>query len=80
MTSDLSMFHVVAHSQDGAPELNCSDHPGWWSDADGTNLPDVIRAAVAHFRDAHRVHVDGCACADRVLDQRCVPHLTMPSV
>ena len=77
MTSDLSMFHVVANTHDSAPELNCSDHPDWWADADGTNLPDVIKAAVDHFRDEHRVHVDRCMCADRVIDQRCIPQLTI---
>ncbi len=54
-------------------ELRCQDHPDWWADADGTNLPDVLKAAVDHLREDHREHVAGCACRDRVVDQRCYP-------
>ncbi len=58
-------------------ELRCQDHPDWWFDADGTNLPDVIKAAVDHLKEDHRDHVDGCACGDRVRDGRCFPPINL---
>jgi hypothetical protein len=69
---DLSLIYTTTDEHEGA-ELRCQEHPEWWSDADGTNLPDVIKAAEGHVRDEHRAHVSGCMCGDRVTDQRCIP-------
>jgi hypothetical protein len=69
---DLSLIYTTTDDHEGA-ELRCQEHPEWWADVDGTNLPDVIKAAEAHVIDEHRVHVDGCMCGNRVTDQRCLP-------
>jgi len=72
--ADLASIYITADSQDNGAELGCTDHPEWWADADGTSLPDVIRSAIEHFRDEHRVHVDTCACqGTQVIDARCIP-------
>ena len=74
--ADLRMIYIAANPHDQAPELHCSDHPDWWTDADGTDLPTVIRHATDHFRDEHRVHVTDCMCrGTQVTDQRCIPHI-----
>jgi hypothetical protein len=70
---DLSAIYTTACVVEASAELRCQDHPDWWADADGTNLPDLIEAAGEHVRWEHRVHVEGCMCRDRVLDQRCIP-------
>jgi hypothetical protein len=70
------MIYITATADptDNGAELRCTDHPKWWADADGTNLPDAIRSATDHFRDEHRVHVDACVCrGTQVIDQRCIP-------
>ena len=74
MNGLLTSLYIAANEHDAAPELRCSDHPDWWGDADGTNLPDVIRTARDHIRDDHRVHVSACMCrGTQVIDQRCIP-------
>lgn len=72
--ADLSMIYITADVTDALAELRCSDHPEWWTDADGTSLPTAVRSAIDHFRDEHRVHVTDCLCRDRVSDSRCIPH------
>lgn len=72
--AELSMIYITADVAASSAELRCTDHPKWWADADGTNLPDAVRSAVAHFHADHRVHVTGCLCRDRVTDGRCLPH------
>lgn len=73
MTIDLSLIYATTDQHEGA-ELACQEHPDWWADADGTNLPDLIKAAQEHVREEHRVHVESCHCRDnRVIDQRCIP-------
>lgn len=69
---DLSPIYTTTYEHEGA-ELRCQEHLDWWSDADGTSVPDVIKAAESHVRDKHRVHVTDCACGDRVIDQQCIP-------
>ncbi len=80
MTTVLDLFIVVANEHDEAPELRCDDHPDWWADADAERLPTVIRRAVEHLRDAHRTHVDKCACRERVSDSRCMPRIDLLGV
>lgn len=60
-----------------AAELRCTDHPKWWADADGTGIIQAVQQAVAHLRDEHRTHVQGCACRARVTDSRCLPRLSV---
>jgi hypothetical protein len=78
----LSMIYTTTGEKpfDMGAEIRCQDHPDWWSDADGTNLPDVIKAAVEHLKESHREHVDGCLCGDRVRDQRCFPQINLAAV
>ncbi len=65
----------------GAAALCCQEHPDWYFDADGTNLPDVIKAAVEHLNDDHREHVTGCLCnGPQVLDTRCRPRLNLAAL
>jgi hypothetical protein len=73
---DLSLIYTTTGEKpfEMGAELRCQEHPEWWSDADGTNLPDVIKAAQEHVREEHRAHVDGCMCrGNQVIDQRCIP-------
>lgn len=71
---DLTPIYVTADTQDAGAGLRCTDHPEWWTDADGTAIPTVIRKATDHIRDDHRTHVVRCMCqGTRVIDQRCVP-------
>jgi hypothetical protein len=71
---DLSLIYATTDDQHEGAELRCQEHPEWWADADGTNLPDLIKAAQEHIREEHRVHVDGCMCrGTQVIDQRCIP-------
>lgn len=73
--ADLSAIYITTVGNgDVAAELRCIEHPKWWADADGTDLPTAIRRAISHFSDEHRVHVTGCMCRDRVTDGRCLPH------
>lgn len=72
MPVDLSRVYTSTDKDMGA-ELKCLDHPDWYADIDGTNLPDVITAGTEHARWEHREHVDNCMCdGNRVLDTRCV--------
>ncbi len=72
MIDHLRPIYLAVNTEAEVTDLRCSDHPDWWGDGDG-ELPDVIRRANAHLYDAHRVHVDGCMCRDRVTDGRCLP-------
>jgi hypothetical protein len=75
---DLTMIYITADPQDGAAELRCTDHPEWWADADGTDLPSAVRTARGHFRDEHRAHVTDCMCSGtQVIDQRCIPDVAV---
>lgn len=77
--AELAMVYITTDLQDNGAELRCTDHPDWWADADGTDLPSAIRRATDHFRDEHRVHVDGCMCRGaQVIDQRCIPTARCP--
>jgi hypothetical protein len=68
------MIYITADPHGPSAELRCTDHPEWWADADGKDLPSAVRTANDHFRDEHRVHVAGCMCrGTQVMDQRCVP-------
>jgi hypothetical protein len=70
---DLGAIYATIDER-GAAELRCQEHPQWWADADGTSLPDLVKAATDHFRDEHRVHVDDCLCqGTQVIDRRCIP-------
>jgi hypothetical protein len=72
--ADLATIYITANPKGAAAELRCTNHPEWWSDADGTNLPDAVRNATDHVRDDHHIHVDGCMCRwAQVIDQRCIP-------
>lgn len=68
------MIYITADPHDNGAELRCTDHPEWWSDADGTDLPTAVRNAGEHFRDEHREHVSDCVCrGTQAIDQRCIP-------
>lgn len=72
----LDCFFIAGNAEnDNAPELNCHEHDDWYADADAESLPTIMRRAADHVREDHRVHVDGCACRERVIDMRCVPHI-----
>ncbi len=72
-----ALAQIYTTSALAGAEVHCKEHRDWWVDADGTNLPDVIRAAVDHLREDHREPVDGCACRDRVYDTRCFPPINL---
>lgn len=77
----MSALGLIYTTSDGeAAEIRCHEHPEWWADADGTDLPGLIKAAVQHLRDDHRKHKRDCLCADRVIDQRCVPRIDWAEV
>lgn len=77
----LDCFFIAGNVENNnAPELNCHDHDDWYADADAESLPTIMRRAVEHVREAHRVHVKDCACRARVTDMRCVPHIDWMSM
>ncbi len=68
---DLTTVYIT---NDAGAELRCTDHPQWWADADGMDLPTATREAANHIREEHRVHVATCVCrGTQVIDLRCVP-------
>ncbi len=52
--SDLESIYITSDPNDGTAELRCHDHPDWWSDADGTDLPSAVRKASDHWTDEHQ--------------------------
>lgn len=70
---DLSLIYTTT-DEVGSAQLACQEHPEWGFDADGTNLPDVIKAARDHVYDEHRAHVPVCVCrGSHLVDSRCIP-------
>lgn len=54
MTTTPDYTTIYTTAEDGSAGLRCTAHPDWWADADGTNLPDVIRAAQWHTDADHQ--------------------------
>lgn len=51
--SDYKTIYVTTDKNDHGAELRCTEHPDWYADADGTDLPMVAWKAEGHFAEEH---------------------------